>query len=376
EETIAFTKKLFETFRTSSYLASQNLSAEHGITIKDFDSKKYYSCKFFDDFDIPKDKNIANVTVNTIAPTGTLSIIGGGIYDEKNNKMIYSNCSSGIEPVFMRTYTRKTNISGKQEIFDIWHNAIKYAKDNGIVTEENDIKHCFPQAYEVNWRDRVKLQGIIQKYIDNSISSTVNLGNHITADEVKELYMLSWKSGCKGITVYRSGCKREGILNDANPKKEEKKLKNISRPDKLHGFTEKLKFPKYDAFITMNFKDDIPLELFLNVGKSGSELGCYTEAIGRLVSLCLSYHIPVNKIIAQMENIASDDATWHKFSKKPILVTSVVDAIAKLLKFSVTKENNIVSSDGMQICPKCNEKTLTVQEGCVECLSCGYSKCS
>jgi len=374
-DTTKFLKELLEEFRTTSYITSQNLATEHGIIVNDFDTEKYYSTPFFEKFNIPKDKPIANVTVNTIAPTGSLSIIGGGIYDIKNNKMIYSNCSSGIEPVFMRTYTRKTNISGKQETFEIWHNAIKYAKEMRIVESDEEIKNFFPQAYEVNWKERVKLQGLIQKYIDNSISSTVNLGNHTTVENVKELYMLAWKSGCKGITVYRSGCKREGILCGVSKEKPKIELKDVSRPEKLFGFTEKFKFPEYDAFITVNSKEGIPLEIFLNVGKSGSELGCYTEAIGRLISLCLSYHIPLGKIINQLENIASNDVMWHKFTKKPIPVTSVVDAIAKMLKYSFTDTDD-VTTEGMQICPKCKEKSLSIQEGCMECLSCGYSKCS
>ena len=323
-----------------------------------------------------------NSAILSIAPTGSLSIVAGGMYDYRENKMKYTQCSSGIEPVIFRKYKRTTKIHGKDEVYDVEHWSIKVLKQLEPEIDDYEIEKLLPTIHEVNPLDKVKIQGLIQKYIDNSISSTINLPNKYTKEDVLKLYMEAWKSGCKGITVFRDGCKRTGIIVENKDDKKENKIDNeilnkeYIRPTRLYGFTEKIKFHDTPAFITLNFdNNDNPKELFMNISKSGKLIGAMSEALGRLLSLALYYNIPLDEIIKQLEEIAGGDPIWHKFENttKPMMIKSIPDAIAKLLKQYLNKQIQI-NNDKLK-CPKCGENTLIKSEGCIMCTNCGYSKC-
>jgi ribonucleoside-diphosphate reductase alpha chain len=144
---------------------------------------------------------LRNSQLLTIAPTGSLSTMWG--------------ISGGIEPIFQISYTRNTKtLNGGQESFYKVFTPIaeSYMTVKGLESESHLPKDLFVTTSDLNWRDRIKMQGVWQEYIDASISSTVNLPKDTTKEEVFELYMMAWKEGLKGVTIYRDGCKRAGIL--------------------------------------------------------------------------------------------------------------------------------------------------------------------
>jgi ribonucleoside-diphosphate reductase alpha chain len=375
-ETMEFIDKLFSTLSIESYKTSNFLAENFDMAIEVSKDKNFFHTPFFNRLgrQLFPEGPVANISCNTIAPNGTLSIVSGGIYDEKHKRMLYTQCSSGLEPIIYREYQRTTFVDGEAKKYDVVHGAINYAKKIGGF-KNSEIDKYFPTIKEVKWQDKVKIQGRIQRFIDNSISSTVNLPESATIKDVGDIYLLAWKEGCKGITVYRENCKRTAIIVGKSNKPKINDEFHIHRPRRVNGFTEKIKFPKYDVFVTVNKYDDKPFEVFVNVGKSGSEIGAFSEGLGRLVSLALSHDISADDVISQLEGIASDNTTWHQFTKegKPKFVVSIMDAIAKVLEADLTSGEEI---DGAEKCPKCKQKTLTYSEGCKICLNCGYSKCN
>ena len=398
--TCSHIQDIFQTLMEQSYTTSMELATNYTEkTIKDFNRtywhNDFFNLHYMNHFDNP----VANISINTMAPTGTLSIIAGGLYDNDNNKMIYSNSSSGIEPVFMRSYQRKVDMAGDVHVYDIYHGAYQYAKEQLKMNDE-ELRKNFPTIEEVKWEDRVIIQGLIQNFIDNSISSTINLPNVTTLEEVKDLYMMAWKCGCKGMTIYRVGCEREGILIEKKDDKTEKQDETVTikiekrdvnkpRPARLFGFTEKIKFPNENALITINHDPDTkePIEVLLNVGKSGSMIGSFCEAIGRLVSGWLYRGMDRDFLIDQLNEIAGEDIVRHKIvGERSTVISSIPDVLAKLLN----KHNKILNEYGWYLsieddseeewngekCPQCKKNALIKSEGCNKCLNCGYSKCT
>jgi ribonucleoside-diphosphate reductase alpha chain len=260
-------------------------------------------------------------------------------------------------------------------------------------------------AHLIQPKFRIRLQGTIQKHIDSAISSTVNLPSDTTSEQVGEIYMMAWKAGCKGITVYREGS-REGILisDDAEKKKKEVHENghdSWKRPQAMIGKTVRLKLQQTSLYVTANFDENANLrEVFVNAGHTGSQEKSYTEAIGRLISKYLQLDGDIKSVIDSLKGIkANDSISWDRGIK----LYSVPDAIAKALeitlgmtsfKLSTLDEhagngNNDVA-DGYQMgmqaksdekirpetCPSCNEPTLVYESGCYTCKNCGYTKCS
>jgi len=244
-----------------------------------------------------KEKPRRNSTVTTVAPTGTISIIAGA--------------SSGIEPLFAIAYRHivrdkhldrqlsfvnpKFEELAKEKGF--WSEDIgKIVAESGTVRQiediQEDVRSIFGTAHEIDPVWHIKMQAVFQKYTENAVSKTINLNKEASIDDVKKAYLLAWEMGCKGITIFRDGCKKSQVLNLGVNKEHgvKTKLENTvgDRPFKVTGATYKLATPVGKAFVTINQDENgDPLELFINVGKAGSDVAAMAEALGRTISTSL-----------------------------------------------------------------------------------------
>lgn len=284
-----------------------------------------------------------NSTVTTIAPTGTISIIAGA--------------SSGIEPLFAIAFQhvvkdkhldRTLNfINPKFEKIaresNCWSREVeeKVAESgmvSGIDQIPQKIKDIFRTAHEIHHDWHIKTQAAFQKYTDNAVSKTINMKNHVTPEDIGHAYLLAWTTDCKGVTVFRDGCKETQVLNMGVRGKEESSDVDdgptLGRPLKVIGATYKMNTPVGSAFVTIN-EDETgePLEVFINVGKAGSDVTAMAEALGRTISTSLRFKGRLQpkerarEIALQLAGIGGRRSVG--FGKNKIL--SLPDAIAAAL---------------------------------------------
>lgn len=352
---------------------------------------------------------LRNSQLLTIAPTGTLSTMLG--------------ISGGVEPIFANYYTRRTeSLHGEEKEYKIFTPiAWEYLQAHGYGEDETKLPSYFITSAEIPYRNRIDMQATWQKHIDASISSTVNLPNSATIDDVKDLYIYAWKQGLKGITVFRDGCKRLGILTTDNKESNESNdtLNEIDKlgrgdiinvDDDLVGYKRKIVNGCGD-FSEQIFFDDFtgePLENFIAMGDGG---GCARnlEAISRLISLALRSGIPVSEVIKQLKKVHSCPAyRARKIQKGDTSIgTSCPSAIGYAIEELCNKINDRLfdgtdiddsliwddSDHDMMIeswyedskseiedlttkptCPECGEP-LVFEGGCNICKACGWSKC-
>lgn len=350
-----------------------------------------------------------NSQLLTIAPTGTLSTMLG--------------ISGGVEPIFANYYTRRTeSLHGEEKEYKIFTPiAWEYLQKHEYGEDETKLPSYFITSAEIPYRDRIDMQATWQRHIDASISSTVNLPNSATVDDVKDLYMYAWKQGLKGITVFRDGCKRLGILttdntsNDTTTNDDDifatlRRGDIINVDDDLVGYKRKI-INGCGDFSEQIFFDDFtgePLENFIAMGDGG---GCARnlEAISRLISLALRSGIPVSEVIKQLKKVHSCPAyRARKIQKGDTSVgTSCPSAIGYAIEELCNKINDRLfdgtdiddsltfddSDHNMMIeswyeyskseiedlttkptCPECGEP-LVFEGGCNICKACGWSKC-
>lgn len=241
-----------------------------------------------------------NSTVTTIAPTGSISIIAGA--------------SSGIEPLFAIAYQHIVRdkhldrtltfvnpmFEGVVKNLDFWSQEIRdKIAEHGVIREigeiPQDIRRLFGTAHEIHHDWHVKMQSAFQKHTENAVSKTINMANKASKDDIKKAYRLAWQAGCKGITVFRDGCKDIQVLNLGVKREDGGRRRQDGeplqrRPFKVAGATYKLNTPVGVAFITINENQQgEPLEIFINVGKAGSDVAAMAEALGRTISATLRF---------------------------------------------------------------------------------------
>lgn len=324
-----------------------------------------------------------NATTTTIAPTGTLSILAG--------------CSSGIEPLFALAFVRQVMDGEKlREINPYFlealrerdgideHAVVEHVLTTGSVRElsflPETIRQVFVTAMDIDPIWHLKMQAAFQRHTDNAVSKTVNLPNSATEDDIRTIYMLAYQEGCKGVTVYRDGCKASQVLctGDGVATKEDKahvlgECTPMERPDIVYGFTQKVKTGLGDLYLTINAIDGRPFEVFATIGRSGRSITAKAEAIGRLVSLALRSGIHVREIVKQLKGIGGE----HPVFQKKGMLLSIPDAVAWVLTQHYLDGENIPSSRttlGKPMCPDCGQE-LTLQEGCFLCAACGFTRC-
>jgi ribonucleoside-diphosphate reductase alpha chain len=339
---------------------------------------------------------LRNSTVTTIAPTGTISMIAG--------------CSSGVEPAFAVAFTHKvgdrvlpfTNpvfaeVARERGFYSdaLMEEIAKRGVVHGLAGVPEDVQRVFVTAHEVAFEWHVRHQGAFQKYTDNGVSKTINLPNSASVDDVGRAYLLAWELGCLGITVFRDGCK-EGVLHvgtkagggekraEAQPAVPTAVVK--PRPRSLTGRTYRVETPLGTAYIVVNEQGDgEPFEVFVSVGKAGSDTMAVAEAMGRLVSLALRMPSPLSprrrleEIVAQLSGIGGG----RPLGFGPQRVLSLPDGIARVLAEhlgQVKVENEVPETPAAKLvagdfCPECGQATFVYEEGCKKCYGCGFNEC-
>lgn len=334
-----------------------------------------------------KKYGLYNSQLLTIAPTGSLSTMLG--------------VSGGIEPIFANSYTRKTqSLHGKDEYYKVYTPIVKaYMEEHGL-TEEEELPEFFVTAGELNYKERIQMQAIWQHRIDASISSTVNVPNEFTVEETMDLYSYAWKKGLKGVTIFRDGCARIGVLTTTEEKKEEPVVekeevlqfdhsKPVTRKElgtRLRGCTYVKSVACGKLYITINRdENDNLVEVFIDSGKSG---GCTAnaECLGRYASAAMRDGMSIDSIIDITKGVKCSACTQVKGSKiKHIDGLSCGDVLARTIeeeyklyhgtgKIGKVTETAKVETTEKTKCPDCGAE-LTFEGGCNICKNCGYSKC-
>jgi ribonucleoside-diphosphate reductase alpha chain len=220
----------------------------------------------------------------------------------------------------------------------------------------------------LSYETHVKMQATFQQYLDGGCSKTINFSKEAKVEDIYNAFMLSYKSGCKGITAYRDGSRP---YQDLSTKKEERKVFN--RTTIMKGETEKIKTTLGNLMLTINRNSSgQPGEVILNIGKSGADITAFSEALGRLISVSLQHGVSVKKLADQLKNIKGEDIIFHNGEK----YTSIPDLIGKKIESSeISKEKVVEDKEAvLSLCPECSAR-LYRGEGCITCQSCGYSKC-
>lgn len=399
QESLDFLDKLYGFIAKRAYLASAQIAAEKG-SFPMFDTDKFLQSKFVEQFDSEvkkaiKQKGMRNVTVLTQAPTGSTGTMVG--------------TSTGIEPYFAFEYVRSSRLGLDKQFVPI-------AKEWLEEHPGEELPDYFVTAMDLSADDHILVQAVIQKWVDSSISKTVNAPADFTVEDTKKLYEKAFELGCKGVTIYRDGSRDEQVLSVASKDKEDKaeavetKEKNEKeyrrRPKKLTGATYKMNTPLGKAYITVNDVDGKPFEVIVNVGKAGSDVFAMSEALGRVSTLFLRFgELPNgNKsrlLIKHLKGIGGSGAVGFG----PNRVESIADAVAKALEMHMDGENpdNSIAvtedfklnkhnehegidsklkldgdsiPDGLDLCPTCGSASLVNEEGCKHCITCGYTRCS
>jgi ribonucleoside-diphosphate reductase alpha chain len=327
--------------------------------------------------------SLRNATVTTIAPTGTLSIIAG--------------CSSGIEPLFAVSYVR-TVMEGTK-LIEVNPYFEEVAKEKGFWSRQlmeriaekgslrgfneipEEVKRTFVTAHDITPRDHIEMQAAFQKYVDNAVSKTVNFPHHATPKDVEDVYLMAYKLGCKGVTVYRDGSREEQVLstgktNNKEQAAEKQKIVPRERPEVLKGTVRLVKTGCGNVYVTITEDGEGHLfELFTSMGKAGGCASSQAEAIGRLISLALRSDIDPQEVVKQLKGVRCNQPVWH--AGGPILSCS--DAIAKALEKYHSKGNGGNGKHDNEVifigaCPECGG-AVEHEGGCAVCHNCGFTKC-
>lgn len=431
EEALKLGEKVMRTIQEEAVFASRDLARQRG------------PFPLWHESVYKKEKPRRNSTVTTIAPTGSISIIAGS--------------SSGIEPLFAIAYQHIVKDKHLERTLTFVNPMFeKFAKKEGLWSDEirekvarhgvvrnveeipEGVRDVFGTAHEIHHDWHIKMQSAFQKHTENAVSKTINMEKTVSVDEIRGVYLLAWEMGCKGITVFRDGCKDAQVLNLGV--KDEKGDTNgiqeptIERPFKIDGATYKLNTPVGTGFITIN-EDEVgePIEIFINVGKAGSDVQAMAEALGRTISISLRFRgflkpkqraeeiahqlagiggrrsvgFGSNKILSLPDAVAAA-FSWHfgfkingfqkaletKFQngelpkngeptvEKPEQETKISEPITtqelnetrKQLE-EVYKVDMVQAKTAGDICPSCGAGAFVFQEGCAKCLSCGHSEC-
>jgi ribonucleoside-diphosphate reductase alpha chain len=348
---------------------------------------------------------LRNATVTTIAPTGTISII--------------SAASSGIEPIFAVAYVR--NVMDKDILPEVNPIFEEVARERGFYTDNlmkeiaakgsvreiqsvpEDVRRLFVTALDISPEWHIRMQAAFQDHTDNAVSKTVNFPHDATPKDVETVYLLAYKLGCKGVTVYRYGSRDDQVLSvggevtkkDAAEETGEDDASRLprARPYLTRGATQRLETGCGHLYVTINEDERGLCEVFTQMGKSGGCTASQAEAVGRLISLALRSGIEPESIVKQLKGIRCPTPLWQPGG----MVLSCSDAVAKALERHVrekgavpgtapgaavpaaepgapSKQNYVAKGDVCPECPECGSMVEYV-EGCVVCRTCGFSKC-
>jgi ribonucleoside-diphosphate reductase alpha chain len=392
DQGIEFAEKTVEKIKLWAYDESANIATEKG-PFPIFDAAKHLGNPFYKDFppklvDKIQRNGLRNVTLLTIPPTGSIAAMAG--------------VTSGIEPIFDVKYVRRSE-SLSESTFEVEHPLIAEYRKISESCSEDPLPAYIVTAHTIPPEKRVLMQAGLQRHIDQAISSTINLPKDTSLETVERIYRMAWEQGLKGVTVYREGSREGILLTEKQAKRQAVKIvpaKVTPRPATLNGVTAREKTPFGTAFVTINYANGNPrepFEVFVRLGKAGSDLEADAEAIGRLLSLILRLPSPMTReerlreVIDQLEHIGG--SRFSGFG--PERVRSMPDGIARVLSrwletvigtepaLSLQPIADAVSRNGRphsvvstgDFCPRCRQASLIAQQGCLRCTDCGYKEC-
>ena len=389
EESSDIAAEIAMTLRNESYLASAGIAAEKGA-FPSFEADKYLEANFVKTLpenireEISKN-GIRNVQMNTIAPTGTTSLSVG------------QNCSSGIEPIFALKYNRtiRTGVNDEtitEEVTDYAYNMYREISGRG------DVPEYFVTTKDIDAYDSIDIQAVFQKYIDHSISKTLNLPDGTDFDEYQNLFMYAYDKGLKGFTTFNPNGSMKGILEYSSRDKEEPvhPQQAPARPKELPCDIHRVRAGRKSIIVIAGRMKDSLYELFVIddpeskidietdkktvVRKAGSgrydlvylngseevklkdftrEFDSPNSSLARFISMALRHGTPLQFVINQLQK----DTNFTDFER----------SVARVLKKYIKDGEEVITSDGE--CPECSQR-LTYADGCITCYNCGYSRCS
>lgn len=328
---------------------------------------------------------IANSTLTCQAPCGTISIL--------------ADCSSGIEPILGLVHKRKNCVD--KEFFIVhklfekelkkeceknnenYDKVIQHCYETGTIQDipwlSKEFKEIFKASSDIHWKDHINIQAAFQKNCGNSISKTINASNDTKKEEIRDAILYSWKSGCKGMTLYRQGSKENEVITLA---KKPIVIPKIDRPEVLFGTTYQEQSGCSKLYATINYKDNNPYEMFVFTGGSG---GCQAqnEAIGRLTSLLLRNGTDYRKVVRQLKKVKCPVAIKNPKSAGKSCSAIIGDLLSKSMGDDDAIKDKQVELPEEPVkwdkpkCPDCGEP-LEFGEGCNKgsCPNCAWSGCT
>jgi ribonucleoside-diphosphate reductase alpha chain len=406
EEALALAERVMGFIKERADAASEALAAERGVFPAWQDS--VYGPK-------GKDRRLRNATRTTVAPTGTLSIIAG--------------CSGGIEPVFALAFTRQHYLDPSQpsrptrmtEVNHVFERAareggywsdelVAFLAEGGSLQERDDVpqsaKEVFVTAHEVEPEWHVRMQAAFQRHTDNAVSKTINFPRDATVEDVAAAYMLAYREGCKGITIYRDGSRAGQVLSHAarsdadvdkrSPVAEAEPGAPLHRrhlPAERRSITHKFRVGEQEGFVTVGlFDDGTPGEIFVTISKEGSTIRGLMDSVAMLTSYSLQYGVPLRTLVDKFRGVHFEPAGFTSNPEIP-QASSIVDYIFRWLELRFLGGKAAPAASVPQqapkspagppasgdigtglLCPDCGNQ-LVFAEGCLLCRNCGYNKC-
>ncbi len=372
QEAVAFVDQLYRFIAVAAYRASADLAEEKGA-FPAFEADKFLQSGFMRGMpeeirEIVSRKGIRNVTLLTQAPTGTVGTMVG--------------TSTGIEPFYAFKYMRQSRLGLDEQYVPVAQEWLDAHPDDALPA-------FFVGAMDLSPEEHVRIQAAIQRWTDSSISKTANAPESYTAEETKRLYELAYDLGCKGVTIYRDKSRHEQVLHlETSAPAPETGPEVHPVPAVIDGHTYRVDTPAGTTRIVINESEGEPFEVFLLLGRAGSEVQSFMEALGRIMSVFLrtDSRIPARRRLRLIADQLQGIGGANQMGLGPGRVLSVVDALGQILNRHLNGDTGesggpafqVAASrgkDGADLCPQCGSPSFVHEEGCAHCTSCGYSRC-
>ena len=393
DESLKIINDIYQLIAEESYLTSAQIAAEKGA-FPWCNNDLLCGSKFIQSLPVHvqnavEEHGLRNVTLLTQAPTGTVGTMIG--------------TSTGIEPFYFWSYFRKGRLGVHEERVNVYQEWVDANPDKDPQTEKPDY---FVNAMDLAPEGHVKVQAAIQRWVDSAISKTCNVPSTYTVEETRKLYELMHKLGCKGGTIYRDKSRDEQVLNLDKPEEPTKINSDVPsvdskavvkevghklrpRPYKRFGATVSKLTPGGTAHVTMNDDEDgNPFEVFVDIGKGGSDIKAMAEGLGRLCSLILrlgsglTAQEKVEEIISQLSGIGGQRSIGFGSNRVKSLPDALAQALEEHYGGEVFEANDGILGDyfaekkvAADLCPGCGDVSLVQIEGCCSCPGCGHSEC-
>ncbi|AMY67911.1 adenosylcobalamin-dependent ribonucleoside-diphosphate reductase [Frigidibacter mobilis] len=395
EEAAAQTEAWMKRIARAAYLASVDLAREKGA-FPLFDAEKYLASGNMMQMDedvreAVRTHGIRNALLTSIAPTGTISLYAG-------------NVSSGIEPVFAYAYKRKVlQKDGSRTEEEVVDYAVKLWRDK---FGDAPLPDYFVNAQTLPPLDHVRMQAAAQKWIDSSISKTINCPEDIDVEAFKDVYMAAWDQGCKGCTTYRPNAVTGSVLSVSESTESAPEVDQgaevvyltepLDRPQSLEGATYKLKWPDSEHAIYITINDIVqgtrrrPFEVFIN--SKNMEHFAWTVALTRMISAVFRRGGDVSFVVEELKAVFDPrGGAWMQGRYVPSILAAIGGVIERHmiatgflagegmgLKSDPQAERMVAGGEAPRgkACPSCGSYALRMVEGCMTCADCGFSKCS